>query len=38
MMSVTDEAIGFIRRLTDWPGRSADADVCIAAGPASPGR
>jgi Fe-S cluster assembly iron-binding protein IscA len=33
MMSVTDEAIGFIRRLTDWPGRSADAGMRIAAGP-----
>lgn len=33
MVSVTDEAIGYIRRLTDGPGRSADAGIRIAAGP-----
>jgi Fe-S cluster assembly iron-binding protein IscA len=32
MVSVTDDAIEFIRRLTDGPGRSAEAGIRIAAG------
>jgi Fe-S cluster assembly iron-binding protein IscA len=33
MVSLTEDAIGYIRRLTDWPGRSAGAGIRIASGP-----
>lgn len=33
MVSLTDDAIGYIRRLTSGPGRSADAGIRIATGP-----